>query len=1013
MKSTFLLSSITLAIFSHYAIASNQSNVVDPYSVSDKSISISASNDGSDLHLPAGFSEVRVNIYNGAWSKYTHLPTSPKKNDIVKINRTSAWNTFVLFEEFSILVPKNTTMKYVFDGKEWKANVGSDGPIIFSKNDGKDLILPSGYQFIDVRIDNGAWSKFIQLPKSPEVGSVVKINRNSDWDTFVLLDSHSMLIPKYSSVEFIFNGNDWITRYPNAIQKESIFFNENPSSNELLGDVRGAVLFAQAHIVPATVSEQEKRMHLVGNRKTKVMFKPENEIHYNSRVTVTAIDRDGEVLGDIEMENPSLLAPNVLSIPELSSGNIDFTYNKENAFNVTTLTSDAISAALDKHDTVVMRTWNGHWERMFELEQNNKKLNGKTFVFISDAGYNSHVKYYKDRSRTIVNGTTTVFKNINGAWVLEDDVTFNKIGYAKGYWSADLPKEWLISGLTLTFNNNGKKGFLNNIKVGAPTELLIHTIDVGMLIEPRGQFHFQKDKEAQREYFETAPVSKLVVSEYEPVYFNEVMLPDGTLLVDYDPSEGGWHSGTMRQRIGKELISIGINNANYGIHSSVGVGESDNPYLAAQLTAHNSRGRYSNGTVTHGGSGGAGMVTLDSSIGNEFSHEVGHNYGLGHYPDGFDGSVHKPAHMNNSTWGWDSSNNVFIPNFAPQSNNAATCYEGRCVPAFNGLFSFGKDAMAGGWAMYNAQRFTLYTPYSMHFIQKNLESKAVFDQTSSTGFRKWNDVTERMEEYTHKIDILEVTAVEPWNANSEYIASLFNKIDKVDLSTWNGHWARNIAIPDASESNQGKVFTFNSDAGYHSYLEINGKQITVPYGSRLVYVSDGQSWIKDGEYKSREARQPKEFGVPVTTLVGYYDPEAELNSYIFPALHGSYGYVYQDDKSTLSPNDCKLEVETAHGEVLKYALKNTRRNANNMNKFHVNIARADNPVNASVICNEKVLDSELISKPSLDPVYTVQGDNKVTKVKADKLIRSLHYPRIQATKYTPVECAHTDGEHTH
>ncbi|WP_216820060.1 M66 family metalloprotease, partial [Zoogloea sp. LCSB751] len=84
-------------------------------------------------------------------------------------------------------------------------------------------------------------------------------------------------------------------------------------------------------------------------------------------------------------------------------------------------------------------------------------------------------------------------------------------------------------------------------------------------------------------------------------------------------------------------------NANYGINSTAGEGESSHPYVVAQLAAHNSRGKYANGIQVHGGSGGGGIVTLDSSLGNEFSHEVGHNYGLGHYVGGFLGSVHRSA----------------------------------------------------------------------------------------------------------------------------------------------------------------------------------------------------------------------------------------------------------------------------------------------------------------------------------------------------------------------------------
>lgn len=767
-------------------------------------------------------------------------------------------------------------------------------------------------------------------------------------------------------------------------QKASIFFNTNDVKNDLSGELNGAVLFAQAHIIPATTNEQESRMHLVGARKTKVMFKPEVAFDGDATVTVIAKNKTGNQLGELEMLPPSQLAPNILAIPEIKDTNIDFSYDVDKVVNANAPTTEAIAAALAEHDVVLLHTKDGYFNRVFSLEQNNPNLDGKTFVFKSDAGYLSHVSYYKDRSKTIANGSTTVFKNINGAWILEEDLIFNNISYADGYWSADLPKEWIKPGLSLTFDNNVEKGTLNNIKVGAPTELLIHTIDVGMLVEPRQQFDFQKDKESQREYFETTPVSKMIVSEYEPLHLTEVMLPNGTLLTDIDPSEGGWHAGTMRQYIGKELISIGVNNANYGIHSTVGTGENEHPYIAAQLTAHNSRGMYNNGVQVHGGSGGGGIVTLDSSIGNEFSHEVGHNYGLGHFPGGAAGSIHRPADMPNSTWGWDSTNNVFIPNFEPINSNSDMCYEGECVPAFNNMFMFGKDAMAGGWAMYGDQRFTLHTPYSMHVIQKNLESKVVFDQTSSTGFRKWDENSQTMVEYTHHVDHMEVTTVAPKDANSVHIAMLFNDFDKVDLSTWNGYFERNMSVPLASALNKGKIFTFNSDSEFTSYLEINGEEMAVSYRSRLTFVSDGKTWIKDGIFEQYKTARPEKFGVPVTTLVGYYDPQAKLDSYIYPALHGSFGYVYADDSTSLITNQCALEVETSSGSVLKYSLKNNRRDADHMNKFHVNVATSDKPITASVICDEKVLDTQVIDAPKLEPVYTVQGGDIVEPEEENK-----------------------------
>ncbi|RXJ74132.1 hypothetical protein CS022_05810 [Veronia nyctiphanis] len=151
-----------------------------------------------------------------------------------------------------------------------------------------------------------------------------------------------------------------------------------------------------------------------------------------------------------------------------------------------------------------------------------------------------------------------------------------------------------------------KTGTLDQVNVGAPTEMLLHTIDVGMLIENRGRFEFQYDKEHARQYFQTLPASRLVVSIYEPQHFEEIMMYDGTLLTDRAPDNGGWHSGSMRESIGKMLISLGINNANYGINTSDVFMQSGrgHPYSVAQMTVHSTIGVYQNGPVVHGGSGG-------------------------------------------------------------------------------------------------------------------------------------------------------------------------------------------------------------------------------------------------------------------------------------------------------------------------------------------------------------------------------------------------------------------------
>ena len=122
--------------------------------------------------------------------------------------------------------------------------------------------------------------------------------------------------------------------------------------------------------------------------------------------------------------------------------------------------------------------------------------------------------------------------------------------------------------------------------------------------------------------------------------------------------------------------------------------------------------------------------------------------------------------------------------------------------------------MAGGYPMWT-NRFTMYTPYVAKRIQSFLESRAVWDPTSSTGFRKFDQVSKKMKEFVNN-------------------------------------------------SNGGKV--------------------------------------------------PRMYRIPITTIVGYYDPSQArgLRDYVYPAMHGAYGFVYNDDggSSTGTPNGCELVVKT-------------------------------------------------------------------------------------------------------
>ncbi|WP_222927933.1 M66 family metalloprotease [Colwellia ponticola] len=751
-----------------------------------------------------------------------------------------------------------------------------------------------------------------------------------------------------------------------------LVFNNNDLPSDLEGTLEASVSFAQSQIMPSKHQLYgDVQPHLIAERAALLLVKPKrSDLNINQPLTVTAINNEGKKLGTLRLNPPSQLPTTAYAIDGAPEGDIDFTpvsgpstvINSAQAISkLNDPNAVFLSSKLDDNNLVDIHTADGVWTRNIYLP-NSTSMTNKVVRVNSTAGYSSQV-FYSGRSVPLHDNQKLVFKQINGQWFLDGELENNKLIYANNTWSVKLPPSFMQPGVSMRFKHENLIGELSNVNVGAPSALLINTIDLGMLTAPRGAFQFANDAAAQREYFQTLPVSRMTVSQYEAVFLEEVMLPNGTLLTDFDPSTGGWHTGTMRQRIGKELISIGINNANYGINSSVGEGESDNPYLAAQLTAHNSRGNYQNGIVTHGGSGGGGIVTLDATLGNEFSHELGHNFGIGHYPNGFNGSIHRQADNINSTWGWDEALNKFIPNMAAKKSNQSACLNGECQAPFDGR-KFGSDSLAGGYPMSALNRFTLYTPYTAAHIQQNLESKMLFSMDSATGFEKWNPVAQQMEPYQHNVIDAEQVNASIGLLSENYLTDLFKDYDLVNIAMYNGNWSKYITVPAASDANKGRVISINHNAGYNSHLLINGESIVIYNGLKTSYRSNGTTWSETEKPDLTIAKVPTSFGIPVTTLVGYYDPQGVLPSYIYPALHGSYGFTYSDDSARLSANHCQLTVATKDGQVLAFKLANVRRNEHVMNKFHINIAQASHPENVTVICDGNILASKGISPVS-------------------------------------------------
>jgi hypothetical protein len=288
--------------------------------------------------------------------------------------------------------------------------------------------------------------------------------------------------------------------------------------------------------------------------------------------------------------------------------------------------------------------------------------------------------------------------------------------------------------------------------------------------------------------------------------------------------------------------------------------------------------------VPHGLSGGAGKLTLLGTEGNEFTHEYGHDHGLGHYP----GNA-KSFFTQDAGWGYDIFRQRFIGTVYWQSPSSTASFDADGTTftkaPFAGKYTWNTDAMGGGGTNGNISVFTQHTGYSTFLIQNNLTAQSgILDATSASGYKSWNASTQTL-------------------------------VDKV------------VSTP-----------------------------------------------------------KPDQSGIPVMTLLGYYDPQAAMNgfndhvsggkkfpndnAFIVPALYANWGNYFtpetvRNSKSTLANSKCELAVTDSANAVLRFPLLDTRLSSNKMNQFHVNLPTKNIAYKtAQLICNTKSLATISIAAPS-------------------------------------------------
>lgn len=556
-----------------------------------------------------------------------------------------------------------------------------------------------------------------------------------------------------------------------------------------------------------------------------------------------------------------------------------------------------------------------------------------------------------------------------------DNVTSGgkKIIYGDPFWSYRLPWACIVPGIRLLFGSALRSGYYHDVNVGAPGELVLHTIDVGMLTAPQAVFNPTFTADIQRQLFQQWPCSRLVVNRYEPVHLTEVMLPDGTLYTERSTSAEPADDthGDMRNQVGRDLVAQGINNANLGIHSSPGAGDSklSKHSAVAQIAAHSSVGMYNEGRVVHDRSASGGLICTKDCKGSPFSGLVSMAMGLRN-SNSFKASVHRPAGSINSTWGWDSERNVFLPNFDPAENNEVRNYAGECQEPFHG-HRFGIDPLAGGFALNpTTNRYAMWTPYMLNQLQGFLESKVVFDKASNTGYSRWNEKTRSMEPWAEFKCVypprytLDEPALRDWLAQHRLL----------EVSMWNQHFTKDVHVPAASAENKGRGVRFVHQASFDGYVHINDEVVKIVDGDVLNFESNGSTWKRVDDFSFNVAREPETLGVPVSTIVGYYDPQGSLRDYFYSALHGGYGNVFKPDRPVETKlAKCWVEVRNAKGQTRGYVLRSERGEAKVMNRVHINVPQSFGATTVTLYRDGKAVLTRNLAKPAGGSGVTING----------------------------------------
>ena len=534
--------------------------------------------------------------------------------------------------------------------------------------------------------------------------------------------------------------------------------------------------------------------------------------------------------------------------------------------------------------------------------------------------------------------TYTMNSPINMPYSDRNNINKKDVTYSKRSYSVMLPYNMVTPDMKITFNAVTKSGLLldgaiynNNdlntapsIEFAAPQEGVFLFLKLGMLTgvptDPAYKFDMIDDAaHAMAEYFQTVPFALLVNGKYEDVVLNEVILSSGKIYTgqsDYQNPDA--YSGDMREDVAKAQFSVGIDLANKGVASSPLNQTHEIAHDMFYFTVHHTQGKYAGGKEQgHGLSGGNGIGTLYASSGNEFSHEVGHGYNLGHYP--FSETVaYGSIHGYQTGWGYDAYHNRMRANVAWNSNPDSYMFQDKYyITPFQETYGWNKDSMAGGIADSAISRYTHNTARSTRQIQKNIEGRYFLsDEKNNNGVYYYMGWDKNAKEYKQATE-------------ANFVNNRINPTEKgvpviTILGGYDPQSPYNAVLYPYFRANWGNVFAsiFQDvlPTGTLNYLEITYYDSAKP--TQYVVLNNSRyssSIINKLHFNIAESDKPKTISLYVnSTLKGSTTiDEAVYNTPLHKAVVIGKGKGYED---VINEDAAYLETNLAGKAIDNYTL---------------------------------------------------------------------------------------------